>query len=75
MATGDTNEGKVWIEFAITRKTSQSKSVREADKRHEYKSKFISEFQSHTKKAVYQIFNSNTKNRAKNKIENFFFSW
>lgn len=31
MATGDTNEGKVWIEFDITRKTSQSKFKWEAD--------------------------------------------
>ena len=31
MATGDTNEGKVWIEFDITRKTSQSKFKGEAD--------------------------------------------
>lgn len=26
-ATGDSNEGKVWTEFAITRKTSQRKTM------------------------------------------------
>lgn len=70
-ATGDSNEGKVCFEFAITRKTSQRKTIWEAPTWI-----LLSSFQSsqsHTKKAVSQLFNSNIKNRAENKIRVFFF--